>query len=152
VKTPPPSRDEIVAVADLRGALRRFTRETDRRTSAHGLSPRRYELLLALAAAEEPSTMGELTDALSLTPQSVTELVARAEESGLVSRATDASDGRVTRAALTAEGERRLAAVVEELRPERARLAELLGEIYERARALDPGPVSRQDADAAPGK
>jgi DNA-binding MarR family transcriptional regulator len=135
----PPSREEIEAVAALRAALRRLTRETDRRTAAHGLSPRRYELLLVLSAAGEPTTMSELTDALSLTPQSVTELVARAEASALVTRTADPAYGRVTRTTLTPEGDRRLAAVVEELRPERARLAELLREIYERARALEGG-------------
>ncbi|HEX6679712.1 MAG TPA: MarR family transcriptional regulator, partial [Gaiellaceae bacterium] len=45
---------------------------------------------------------------LQLAQSTVTELVSRAEEIGLVERAQSDSDGRVTNLRLTPEGERRL--------------------------------------------
>ena len=52
--------------------------------------------------------MTELAERLQLAQSTVTELVSRAEEIGLVERAQSDSDGRVTNLRLTPEGERRL--------------------------------------------
>jgi DNA-binding MarR family transcriptional regulator len=61
----------------------------------------------------------------------VTELVARAEEAGLVARDSSSNDGRVVLFSLTPEGERRLAALVRDLRPQRASLARMVGAFAE---------------------
>ena len=56
-----------------------------------------------LAAAQEAA------ERLQLAQSTVTELVRRAEEAGLLRREQSAADGRVAHLRLTAEGERRLA-------------------------------------------
>jgi DNA-binding MarR family transcriptional regulator len=56
----------------------------------------------------EQSTVTQLADRLQLAQSTVTELVRRAEEIGLVERERSAVDGRIAHLRLTAEGEQRL--------------------------------------------
>jgi DNA-binding MarR family transcriptional regulator len=56
----------------------------------------------------------------------VTELLGRAEEAGLVAREPSPDDGRVVLFSLTPEGDRRLAAVVLDLRQERHALTRVV--------------------------
>jgi DNA-binding MarR family transcriptional regulator len=132
---------DLAAVAEFRSALRRFDEATDVLTRRHGLTRRRYELLLMVASApaERPATISGLAARMSLKAHTTAELVARSERAGLVVREDDADDRRVTHVALTAEGESRLAAAVDALRPERERLLALLGDAVRRARRLAPG-------------
>ena len=123
------------AIADFREELRRFLHATERATTAHGLTPATYDLLLMVRAGEEAgATIGSLARRLGLAANSVTELVDRAEASGLVRRGADPSDGRVTRVSLTRGGHERLAAAVAELDAERLHLLMLLGEVHARLR------------------
>jgi DNA-binding MarR family transcriptional regulator len=57
----------------------------------------------------ERSTVTELSERLQLAQSTVTELVRRAEEIGLIARERSAVDGRIAHLRLTPEGERRLA-------------------------------------------
>ena len=57
----------------------------------------------------EQSTVTELAKQLQLAQSTVTELVSRAEEIGLVERERSTVDGRIAHLRLTPEGERRLA-------------------------------------------
>ncbi|MDX6644319.1 MAG: hypothetical protein QOK40_46 [Miltoncostaeaceae bacterium] len=77
----------------------------------------------------ERSTVTELAERLQLAQSTVTELVSRAEGAGLIEREGSASDGRVAHLRASAEGERRLAATVAAMRPERRRLLELVGRL-----------------------
>ena len=107
-----PSTEEVARVAEFRGALRRFLRTTERNAQAAGLTPQRYLLLLMIKGApdlSEQSTVTELSERLQLAQSTVTELVSRAEESGLVERTRSSSDGRIAHLSLSDEGERRLA-------------------------------------------
>lgn len=70
----------------------------------------------------EQSTVTELADRLQLAQSTVTELVRRAEEAGLIEREQSARDGRVAHLRLTAEGERRLAKTHTDLESERRAL------------------------------
>jgi len=125
--SPPPSRHDLAEAARLREALRRFLREAEGVTRKHGLSPRHHELLLMISASEGGrSTVSELVERLQLTQSTVTELVQRAEESGLLRRQQSPADGRVIHLSLTDEGASRLAAAVAELGPERDRLLQML--------------------------
>ena len=99
-------------MAEFRAALRRFLRITERNARAAGLTPQRYLLLLMIKGAadhSEQSTVTELADRLQLAQSTVTELVRRAEEIGLVERERSSVDGRIAYLRLSAEGERRLA-------------------------------------------
>ena len=70
----------------------------------------------------ERSTVTELADRLQLAQSTVTELVRRAEEAGLLDRAPSRSDGRVAYLHLSVEGERRLTQAVRNLAEERDEL------------------------------
>ncbi len=108
----PLSAEEVARVAEFRAALRRFLRTTERNAQAARLTPQRYLLLLMIKGApdlSEQSTVTELSERLQLAQSTVTELVTRAEESGLVERERSTADGRIAHLRLSAEGERRLA-------------------------------------------
>src|SRR3954451_16927419 len=116
---------DVIAVAEFRAALRRFLRRSERIARQSGLTPQRYLLLLMIKGAPdgaEQSTVTELANRLQLAQSSVTELVSRAEEAGLVEREQSQSDARVAHLRLTAEGERRLELSFTQLETERAQL------------------------------
>jgi DNA-binding MarR family transcriptional regulator len=118
--------------AEFRASLRRFLRVSEDAARRQGLTPRRHLLLLMIKGApdgSERSTVSELCERLQLAQSTVTELVQRAEEAGLVRRDQAENDGRVAHLTLTAEGDRRLIAIHEDLRPEREALAELLHQL-----------------------
>jgi DNA-binding MarR family transcriptional regulator len=86
-------------------------------------------LLLMIAAKEDEAvqaTITDLVDRMALTQSTVTELVQRAEEAGLVARRPSQTDGRVTYLTLTPLGSSRLRAAWEEHGPERERLLRTL--------------------------
>jgi DNA-binding MarR family transcriptional regulator len=121
----PPSVDDVVHVAEFRAALRRFARRSERVARSSGLTPQRYLLLLMIKGApdgSEQSTVTELAERLQLAQSSVTELVRRAQEAGLIEREQSADDGRVAHLRLTREGELRLTRSFTDLAPERAEL------------------------------
>lgn len=121
--------DEYVRVAEFRAALRRFLRRTERIAREYGLTPQRYLLLLMIKGApdgSERSTVTDLAERLQLAQSTVTELVGRAEEVGLVARAASADDRRVGHLRLTEEGERRLAQAFTGLEAERRQLLDAL--------------------------
>jgi DNA-binding MarR family transcriptional regulator len=108
----PLTADEVARVAEFRAALRRFLRTSERNARSAGLTPQRYLLLLMIKGAadrSEQSTVTQLAERLQLAQSTVTELVRRAEETGLVERERSSSDGRIANLRLTADGERRLA-------------------------------------------
>jgi len=116
-----------MAVADFRAALRRFLRQSERIARQSGLTPQRYTLLMMIKGApdkSEQSTVTELSGRLQLAQSTVTELVRRAEEAGLVEREQSQRDARVAHLRLTDEGERRLMLSFTELDKERAQLRE----------------------------
>ncbi|HXY80834.1 MAG TPA: MarR family transcriptional regulator [Gaiellaceae bacterium] len=117
--------NDVMAVAELRAALRQFLRRSERVARQSGLTPQRYLLLLMIKGApggSEQSTVTELSERLQLAQSTVTELVRRAEEAGLVEREQSRTDARVAHLRLTAEGERRLMLSFTELETERAQL------------------------------
>jgi DNA-binding MarR family transcriptional regulator len=117
--------EDVVAVAEFRTALRRFLRRSERVARQYGLTPQRYLLLLMIkgsADGSEQSTVTALSDRLQLAQSTVTELVRRAEETGLVTREQSQDDARVAHLRLTPEGDRRLMQSFTELSTERAQL------------------------------
>ena len=116
---------DIVAVAEFRAALRQFLRRTERIARQSGLTPQRYLLLLMVKGApdgSEQSTVTELSARLQLAQSTVTELVSRAEETGLIEREQSNTDARVAHLRLTEEGERRLMQAFTGLATERTNL------------------------------
>ena len=124
-----PPHSEVARVADFRAALRAFLRKSERNARQSGLTPQRYLLLLMIKGApdgSELSTVTELARRLQLAQSTVTELVSRAEEAGLVAREQSGMDGRVAHLRLTGEGERRLRACLTTLDVERRQLRDAI--------------------------
>jgi DNA-binding MarR family transcriptional regulator len=127
---PGPSVEEVARVADFRAALRTFLRRSERIGRASGLTPQRYLLLLMIKGAPgEHSTVTELAERLQLAQSTVTELVARAEDVGLIERESSSEDGRVAHLRLTAEGERRFARSFTSLEAERRHLRDAIARL-----------------------
>src|SRR6266700_3936329 len=125
----PPDLGDYQEAAELRAALRRFLRRSEEISRRNGLTPRQHQLLLMVKGApdgSESATIGDLVDRLSLTQSTVTELVQRAEDAGLLLRTPSPVDGRVFFLRLSEKGERLLAASVTEHGPEREALLELI--------------------------
>lgn len=121
--------EEYIRVAEFRAALRRFLRRSERVARECGLTPQRYLLLLMIkgsADSSESSTVTELAERLQLAQSTVTELVGRAEDAGLVEREPSSADGRVAHLRLTEKGEQRLARAFTSLESERKHLLSAL--------------------------
>ena len=117
------------AAAHLRVALRRLAHSTEQITREHKLTPRRYELLLFVQAAEDagtPATVTSLCEPLQTTQGSVTQLVDGAVRAGLLRRKALTSDRRSSHIHVTARGKQRLHTAFIALGPERERLAEIV--------------------------
>ncbi len=121
---------DVITVAEFRAALRKFLRRSELVADRCGLTPQRYLLLLMIKGAPDRSgrsTVTDLAEQLQLAQSTVTELVARSVDAGLIEREASDSDGRVTYLRLTAEGERRLACSFTGLAVERSALYEAIG-------------------------
>jgi DNA-binding MarR family transcriptional regulator len=119
--------EDIVAVAEFRASLRRFLRRTEKIARLSGLTPQRYLLLLMVRGAPDGtgrSTVTELAERMQLAQSTVTELVSRAEEAGLLEREQSQTDARVAHLRLSEEGERRLSDAFTNLATERTSLRE----------------------------
>lgn len=115
------TRDDFEHLLAFRVSLRRFQRWSEDQARAAGLTHVQHQLLVAIKGhpGAEPPTVGDLAGYLLLRHHSTVELVNRAEAAGCVRRVADASDGRLVRVRLTAQGER----ILNDLAP--AHLAEL---------------------------
>jgi len=121
--------DGVIAVAEFRAALRRFLRQSELVAKACGLTSQRYLLLLMIKGAadrSEQTTVTELTERLQLAQNTVTDLVRRSEQAGLISRDSSPRDARVTYLRLTAHGEHSLARVLAGLAEDRRALREAI--------------------------
>jgi DNA-binding MarR family transcriptional regulator len=121
-----------IRVATFRADLRAFLRTSERIARTSGLTPQRHLLLLMIKGApdgSEQATVTDLCERLQLAQSTVTELVRRAEEVGLIERERSTLDGRVAHVRLTAEGERRLALSFTSHTGERHQLRRLLADL-----------------------
>jgi DNA-binding MarR family transcriptional regulator len=129
-----PGVTDVIAVAEFRAALRQFLRRSERVARMSGLTPQRHLLLLMIKGApggDEQSTVTQLSERLQLAQSTVTELVRRAEEAGLIERTQSPRDARVAHLRLTPEGERRLMLSFTELETERAQLRDAFAHLDE---------------------
>jgi DNA-binding MarR family transcriptional regulator len=109
--------ERVIQIAEFRAGLRQFLRESEEVSRRWGLTPQRYLLLLQVKGAPDGSerlSFTALADRLKVSPNTVTELVTRAEQAGLVRRERSGNDQRVVFVRLTEEGDRRLQGVLEE--------------------------------------
>lgn len=106
--TEPAAGDNHVVdlAARLRLAIARLSRQL-RQQAGTGLSPSQVSVLTSIEV-NDSLTLGELAAIEQVAPPSITKIVAKLEDDGLVARNVDAADRRITRVAVTAEGRRRL--------------------------------------------
>jgi DNA-binding MarR family transcriptional regulator len=123
---------QVARIAEFRAALRRFERHVEQAARRQGLTPQRFSLLLQIEGAAGVLRVGELAERMQLTPNTVTELIIRAEDARLVRRASSAEDARVVHLETTAEGRRRLYATLAEADSYRAELREAFDHLAER--------------------
>ena len=133
----PISDIELERAAGFRAALRRFLVRTEEIASAAGLTPQRYDLLLAIKTGpNETATITDLCGQLSLSQTAASELVKRAEQAGLVTKSTSPRDGRVSLIVLTEDGERMMIETFVGLRDERRQLYDAMSAMGLSFRAL----------------
>ena len=77
----------------------------------HGLTEQQWRVLRALASTDDPIEVSVLAERTALLAPSVTRIVARLAEDGLIRRDAVAGDGRRSTLALTAKGRRLVARV-----------------------------------------
>lgn len=124
---PFPSAAEAARVAEFRVALRRFQHQTEVVARKCGITPSWYQVLLQIKGAPdltERTTVTELARRLQLAQSSVTELVARAAQAGLIERAPSPADARVVYLRLSPKGEEIFARAFRSLAAERDALRE----------------------------
>jgi DNA-binding MarR family transcriptional regulator len=127
--------------AELRRTMLHFVHRSAHVIEAHGLTPERYDLLLAIKGAPDGSqraTIGELASELELAHSSLTQLARRAEDAGLLRREVSRRDARVRYLRLTEQGARQLAGAVADLRPERQRMTEIVQNLSTAPSPLPP--------------
>ncbi|MDQ2677465.1 MAG: MarR family transcriptional regulator [Actinomycetota bacterium] len=107
---PAPDEATMRAWSALLVAHRRLTTEMDRELRDRtGMDLDEYDVLYQLHAAGRPVRMGELADRVLITRPTVTRLVGRLVDQGLVERTGDAEDRRTVRVSLSQAGRARLA-------------------------------------------
>jgi DNA-binding MarR family transcriptional regulator len=115
--------------------MRQFERHVERAARRNDLTPQRFFLLLQVEGVPEGSEgrgLAEIAALLQLSPHTVTELVDRTEDAGLVVREHSSSDGRARRLRATREGRRRLEATILETESYRNELRQAFERLVER--------------------
>jgi|SRR5580658_204258 DNA-binding MarR family transcriptional regulator len=104
-----PNQETAAEARALRTAVARFQRSLRAERSPEGPSLEQLSLLGTLHRGG-PMTAGELADRERLRPQSMTRMLARLEERGLITRTPDPADQRRRVIAITLLGRQSLAA------------------------------------------
>jgi DNA-binding MarR family transcriptional regulator len=98
--------DIVEVAARLRLAVARLGRQL-RQQAGTGLSPSQHAVLASIDV-HTTLTLGELAAIEQVAPPTITRIVAKLADDGLVERAPDPVDRRVVRVSVTAEGHRRM--------------------------------------------
>ncbi len=139
-------KPDYVAVARFRAALRAFDSAAGEAARAAGLTPQRYLLLLMVKGAprgDERATINDLAELMKVEPHTVTGLVTRAEQAGLVERVQCTEDRRRMWIHLSPAGERLLERAVTQLEERRDELLASLEQAADDAHVLGADPQRR---------
>ena len=132
------SLERAMLAAEFRAALRDFLSQGERACRTWNLTTQRYLLLLFVKGARDGNgrpSMSELRDRLKVSPNTVTDLVTRAEAAGLVAREPGDRDLRFVHVTLTQQGEELLAGAFAETDDVRRELADSFDVLTEAFRA-----------------
>jgi DNA-binding MarR family transcriptional regulator len=100
------SKADFEALAEFRYALRKFLGFSEAAAMERGVTPQKYQALLAIEGYPGRNwvTIGELAEQMRITHQSAVGLVDRMEEMRLVKRIIPKEDRRRVQVSLTAKG------------------------------------------------
>ncbi len=128
-------KEDYIALAAFRKALRKFLRFAEQGAIEAGLTPQQHQVLLAIKGFPDRSWMsvGDLADSLQLKHHAIVGLVDRCQSAGLVERTTDDADRRVVRVSLTEKGEQVLEHLTQRNLDELRILGRLTSELEELA-------------------
>src|SRR5215204_5725310 len=105
-----PDADEPVDIVDVAARMRlataRLARQL-RQQAGTGLSPSQHSVLASIEA-RETLTLGELAAIEQVAPPTITKIVSKLDDDGLVSRTVDERDRRVARVTVSQAGQARL--------------------------------------------
>lgn len=123
---------------EFRTNLRRFLHWSEERARDAGVTPAHHQLMLAVRGHPDPQgpSIGELAEYLTLRHHSAVGLVDRAEAAGLVERVPDEGHHGTVRVRLTACGSERLEALSAVHLDELARLAPVMGSVWDGLRRV----------------
>ncbi len=107
-------RDPAELPAGLRTVIARLSRHLRQTRAGADLSPTQYQVLASIVRLG-PVKLSDLASQEGLNPTMLSRIAGKLEAAGLVTRTTDASDGRVARVSVSADGRR----LVERVRGER---------------------------------
>jgi len=142
---------QYVALAEFRYALHRFLRFSERAAEQAGLTPRQYQLLLAVHALgnEVAASISNVAEWLQVRHQTAVELVDRTSARGLVARRADPLDSRRVLVSLTPAGYDSLASLAvlhrDELRELAPMLVRTLQRLLAEQRLAPQHPESEED-------
>jgi DNA-binding MarR family transcriptional regulator len=98
---------DLAQVAQLRVAVARLNRRLRQQTDTD--LPLTLQSTLVSIEQHGPLSLGELAGHERISPATVTKIIRRLTDDGLVTRSPDPDDGRVVRVAITSLGQQRLA-------------------------------------------
>src|SRR5437764_428819 len=131
-----PHQPDLERAASFRAAVRQFLKHTEVAAARHGLTTRRYDLLLFIQGTPGGrATTSQLLPQLQLNQPSASELIQRAVDAGLVARSVDERDRRRIWLELTPKGKEVVVAVFHDLLAARDELAASIHEAELRLRA-----------------
>jgi DNA-binding MarR family transcriptional regulator len=130
---------EVQRVSEFRVALRTFQARADQAARTARLTPQRYLLLVTIKGAPDGSgrmTASEVAERLHMPQTTVSDLVSRAQSTGLVRREPSEVDGRSAYLSLTDEGDLRLGICMAGLEDDREELELALTAATSRMRSM----------------
>lgn len=100
-------KSDYVALAEFRRSIRKYIRFAEVGARAEGITPQQHQVLLAIMGQpnRDWALISEIAEFMQLRHHTVVGLVDRCQASGLVKRATSASDRRKVEVSLTPRGQ-----------------------------------------------
>jgi DNA-binding MarR family transcriptional regulator len=110
-RTPQPTQGEAVFTEELPTRLRLAIMRLARRLRQQAEPDMTPSMLSAMANIEyrQPVTLGHLAEAERVTPPTMSKIVGRLEDEGLVTRTVDVDDRRIQRVSLSRDGAKLIA-------------------------------------------